>query len=266
MTKDEGQITSKDNSRLKHARAVRDGRNNGEIFIEGVRLCEEAAENLSISDYFFTPEFAETTRGGALLEKLKTSRGALVSSKLLESISDTKTPQGIVLLARAPQTGKEVLSAALSRTPLLAVLHELNNPANVGAILRTAEAAEVSGVILTECSANPFAPKSLRAAMGSAFRLPIWTNAKFAEVIEFCREREIKTICAALGADKSHIEIDWKKPRALIIGSEAHGLSREEIALADEALRIRMNPRVESLNAAVACGVILFEAARQRQI
>lgn len=292
------EITSKDNGRLKTARAARDGRTRDALFIEGLRLAEEAASaDLQINDYFFTDEFAANPRGAALLEKLRETNGARVSAKLLESIAETKTPQGIVVLAARPETKKFVSEAeksgkgetaekakaqfdsknshALSSLrlfsfsyspPLFVVLHELNNPANIGAILRTAEAAGASGVILTENSADAFAPKSLRAAMGSAFRLPLWTNAKFVEAIEFCRANQIKTVCAELSAGKTHTEIDWTLPRALIIGSEARGLSAEEIAQANEGLRIPMRAPVESLNAAVACGVILYEAARQRRL
>ena len=265
---DEREITSKDNSRLKHARAVRDGREPSEIFIEGLRLAEEAAAaNLEVTDFFYTPEFAATERGGKLIRKLVHRRGAAVNEKLLESIADTKTPQGVVLLAGKPETGKAVLESKFFETglPLIIVLHRLNNPQNVGAILRTAEAAGAAGVILTRDSADVFAPKSLRGAMGAAFRLPIWMTAHFGEIVAFCSANEITTICADVSATKTHTEIDWTMRRALIIGSEAHGLTAEEIAQTDESLKIPMRSPVESLNAAVACGVILYEAARQRQ-
>lgn len=259
-------ITSKDNSRLKFARAVRDGRMRDAIFVEGLRLAEEAAANLSILDYFYTSEFAADARGGELIAKLPANTGAEISAKLLESIADTKNPQGIILLTEKPFTGKAVLPVA-DAAPLFVILHELNNPANVGAILRTAEAASVAGVILTENCADVFAPKSLRAAMGSAFRLPLWTNATFDETMIFCRANKIKTICTALNAEKSHYSIDWKSAAtALVIGSEAHGLAPFEIAACDESLKIPMQFPVESLNAAVACGVILYEAQRQKRI
>ncbi len=261
------EITSKDNSRLKKARAVRDGREPSEIFVEGLRLAEEAVgANLEIVDYFWTPEFARSERAANLLNKLQ-SGGAQISAKMLESVAATKTAQGIVLIAAKPETGETVLNRALNRasgTPLLIILHELNNPHNVGAILRTAEAANCAGAILTRNSADVFSAKSLRAAMGSAFRLPVWERAEFDRAIEFCRSHQIKTVCAELNAEKFHTKIDWAIPRALIIGSEAHGLSRAEIALAGESLKIPMNKLVESLNAAVACGVVLYEAQRQK--
>lgn len=261
------EITSKDNSRLKHARSVRDGREKDLLFVEGLRLTEELATTaLEIVEYFFTPEFAANERSARLLNSLRNSSGAIISANLIVSISETKTPPGIVAIAKKPATGKIILEAFLKsdQTPLLVVLHKLNNPANVGAILRTAEAAGAAGAILTRNSADVFAPRSLRGAMGAAFRLPIWTNAEFCEALEFCRASHIKTICAALNSRKSYTEINWKTAKALIIGQEAHGLTSDEIAQTDESVRIPMRSPVESLNAAVACGVILYEAARQR--
>ncbi|HYP51335.1 MAG TPA: RNA methyltransferase [Pyrinomonadaceae bacterium] len=260
------QITSRDNARLKHARAVRAGRVDGEIFVEGLRLAEEAAQFLDITDFFYTPEFAETARGEELLKNSHNFNRAAVSQKLLESISDTKTPQGAVLLARKPKTGRQILEEKLKSisAPLFVVLHEINNPSNAGAILRTAEAAGAAGAILTRKSADVFSPKSLRGAMGAAFRLPLWTNADFNETINFFRANRIKTICADVRAEKKHTEIDWRAASALIVGSEARGLTPEEVGQIDEQTKIPMKAPVESLNAAVAAGIILYEAARQR--
>ena len=263
------EITGKDNSRLKHARAVRDGRIAEKIFIEGLRLAEEGAKsNLKFTDFFFTPEFALTARGSNLVRNLQNQnlRAASVSEKLLASIAETKTPQGIVVLAKKPASDKADLENVLStkNNPLLVILNRLNNPSNIGAILRTAEAAGVAATILTENTADVFSPKALRGSMGSAFRLPLWTNAPFDEAMDFCRYHEIKVVCAELGARKTHTEIDWTKSKALMIGSEAHGLTAEEISQTDESLKIPMNFSVESLNATVACGIVLFEAVRQR--
>lgn len=260
------QITSRDNARLKHARAVRDGRVAEEIFVEGWRLAVEAAAILEITEFFLTPEFEQTERGAQLLRKLPNPRRFLLSQKLLESVSDTKTPPGVVLLARQPQTGRKVLEKTLKTVsaPLVVLLHEINNPSNAGAILRTAEAAGASAAILTRQSANVFAPKSLRAAMGAAFRLPLWTNADFAEAIDFCREKAIKIVCADVRAGKNHTAVDWREAACLIVGSEARGLETDEIEQTDEQIKIPMKSGVESLNAAVAGGVVLYEAARQR--
>jgi TrmH family RNA methyltransferase len=260
-------ITSRDNSLLRRARAVRDGKEDDAIFVEGLRLCEEAlASNLKIEAVIYSEEIARKPRAAELIEKLGTvsDKLASVSEKLLESISFTKTPQGIVLLAARPAHDEAGFKSKQPAEPLLVILHRLNNPVNVGAILRTAEAAGVTGAIATADTSDPFSPKALRGAMGSAFRLPIWTDTTYPNVIAWCAAKAIRTICADAGAAKPFTEVDWRGPHALIVGSESAGLSAEEIATANEAVRIPMQGSVESLNVAAATGILLFEAARQR--
>jgi TrmH family RNA methyltransferase len=143
-------------------------------------------------------------------------------------------------------------------------MHRINNPVNVGAILRTAEAAGASGTIATQHTSDPFSPKSLRGAMGSAFRLPVWFGPSYEEVIDWCRDRNLQTICATLNATRNHDEADWVKPSTIIMGPESEGLSEAEISLAGDSVRIPMQGLAESLNVAVAAGVLLYEAARQR--
>ena len=144
------------------------------------------------------------------------------------------------------------------------ILHGINNPVNVGAILRTAEAAGVTGAIATAHTADAFAPKALRGAMGSAFRLSVWTGSEYSDVISWCAERGVRTICGAARGPKAYTDIDWGGAVAVVVGPESTGLSTEEIALADETVRIPMEGSVESLNVAVATGVLLYEASRQR--
>lgn len=261
-------ITSRDNSRVKHARAVRDGKVSGEIFIEGVRLCEEAARaGLRIQEVLHTEEVAGDERGARLLDELNQSGRPIVaaSDKVFASLSDTKTPQGVVILAERPRTDASVLENVPADAALLVVMHRLNNPSNAGAILRTAEAAGANAIISTAGTTDLFSPKALRGAMGSSFRLPVWTGAEFSEALKWCAGRGIRTICADIRAAREHTDYDWKIPRALIVGAEASGLADDEIALADDALRIPMRPPVESLNVAVAAAIVLYEAARQRQ-
>jgi TrmH family RNA methyltransferase len=264
-------ITSRDNSLVKHARAVRQGKVREQIFIEGLRLCEEAAKALSVDsimDAIYTDRFAQYERGARLLQALagEGKRMALVSEAVFASISDTKTPQGIVLLASRPNTDASALLKSSDEIPLLVILHKINNPSNAGAILRTVEAAGATGVILTKGATDIFSPKALRGAMGSSFRLPLWTGASFDEALAFCVEQRIRTICADLEAERAHTLIDWTLPSALVVGAEATGLERAEILRADETLKIPMRAPVESLNVAVAAGIVLYEAARQRAV
>jgi TrmH family RNA methyltransferase len=260
-------ITSRDNSLLRQARAVRDGKIDELIFVEGLRLCEEAQRsNLEIEAVIVSEELMRKERVAEAIAELSrvSKRTASVSEKLLESISYTKTPQGIVVLAERPDSSEKHLAASLGANPLLVVLHQINNPVNVGAILRTGEAAGATGVITTSNTSDPFSPKSLRGAMGSAFRLPIWSGPTFDEVIEWCRERGIATACADAEADTDYTDLDWTKAVALLLGPESTGFTAEELMNADRRVKITMRGETESLNVSVAAGILLFEAARQR--
>lgn len=260
-------IASRDNSLLKHARAVRDGKVDELIFVEGIRLCEDAlASGLDIQATIYTAEISRKHRAAKLITSLAqtSDRIAEVSETLLAGIADTKTPQGVVVLAKRPGTDREPLEAKNPGPRLLVVLHGLNNPVNVGAILRSAEAAGVTGVITTANTADPFSTKALRGAMGSTFRLPIWHGAGYIEAISWCEENHVNTVCAHLGATNSYTDVDWKVSSALIVGSESNGLRPEEAAMANEPIRIPMQGDVESLNVAVASAIVLYEAARQR--
>lgn len=261
-------ITSRDNSLLKHARAVRDGREDEQIYVEGMRLCEEAlTSSLKIHAVIFSEELARKPKAAELIAKLASNCDRLVSvsEKLLAYISFSKTPQGIVLLASRPDSSLEHLEKLQTQPELIVVMHRITNPVNLGAILRSAEATGVTGAIATENATDPFAPKALRGAMGAAFRLPIWHRPKYAKALAWCAERGIKTVCADLHAKQNFTDFDWTGPRALILGPETSGLSPEEVAAADEAVRIPMRKPVESLNVSVAAGVLLYEAARQRR-
>jgi TrmH family RNA methyltransferase len=264
-------ITSRDNPKLKHARRVRDGKAADEIFVEGVRLAEEAlSSDTVINSVLISSNFGKNTRDAQLVRALENRGSALyeVDERLLRSIADTKNSQGVLLLCRRPDTS---FSRFEQRDPkrargLTIFLSRVNNPANLGAILRTAEAAGVSGVIVSRNSTDAFSPRSLRASMGSALRLSIWEDAAFDDVTGWAREHGLITTAADIGADLDYAALDWNRLRLLVFGSEAEGLSSSELAEIDEQIRIPMENGVESLNLAVSCGVILFEAKRQRSL
>lgn len=259
-------ITSRKNPLVQRARAVRDGREAGLVFVEGVRLCEEALRaSLEFEFVLHTAALAEDGRGARLLESLlEVCQSVLpVSDDVLESVSDTKTPQGVVALARRPETGREAVERAAG-TPLVVVIHRANNPSNAGAMLRVAEAAGATAVILTRGSTDPLSPKSLRGSMGSAFRLPLWAGPTYEEALSWCAGRGIRTVGTDAAAASAHTGVDWTGPRAVVVGPEAGGLSEEEARATDECVRIPMRAPVESLNVAAALAVVLYEAARQR--
>ena len=260
-------ITSRQNPLIQRARAASKGASQDSIFIEGLRLCEEAARsNLACEEVLYTERFAADERGARLLAELRrfNPRFQIVSEELFASLCDTKTPQGIVLLARRRATDRATFEKSLRQNALVVVLHRINNPANAGAMLRVAEAAGATGVVATAGTTDLLSPRALRGAMGSSFRLPLWTGADFAEVVAWCGARGIRTVSADLAAQQSHTDLVWTEAYAVLMGAEAGGLADEEARVTDERIRIPMQPPVESLNVAVALAVILYEAARQR--
>jgi TrmH family RNA methyltransferase len=260
-------ITSRKNPLAQRARTVRDGREREFVFVEGVRLCEEALRaSVEFVLVLYTHGLADDARGASLLKSLHgVCRDThAVTEVVLESVSDTKTPQGVVALARRPTTGREAVERAAG-VPLIVVMHRANNPSNAGAALRVAEAAGATGVILTNGSTDPLSPKSLRGSMGSAFRLPLWTGPTLEEALGWCDTRSISTVATTAFAESLHTEIDWRTPRAVLLGPEAGGLSELELRAAGETVRIPMREPVESLNLATALAVVLYEAARQRR-
>lgn len=261
------QITSRDNSLLRQARAVRDGKDDDLIFVEGLRLCVEALRsNLELEAVIVSEQLARKEHAAEPIAEISQAarRVGSVSEKLLESISYTKTPQGIVVLARRPESSEQRLAASLADHPLLVVLHQINNPVNVGAILRTAEAAGATGIIATKNTSDPFSPKSLRGAMGSAFRLPVWRDVSFSEAVSWLREKNIALVCADADSKTKHTDLDWTRSTALVLGPESTGLTADELKTADRTVSIPMHGEVESLNVSVAAGILLYEAARQR--
>jgi TrmH family RNA methyltransferase len=187
----------------------------------------------------------------------------LISQKVADSLSDTKTGQGIVVLAERPRRAGLADLNLSSNVPVVVFLEKVNTPSNLGAVIRTSEAAGINGLIVSQGAADPYSPKSLRASMGSAFRLPIVTGVTMAEALEWASGSGMIATAADISATVGHTNVDWRRPRLLVFGSEAHGLAQEDLDLMNELTLIEMNDKVESLNLAVSCGIILFEARRQ---
>lgn len=260
-------ITSRENQKIKNLIKIRQGKNKQLLFIEGVRLIEEVVRtDTEITELFISTKFGETDRERELLREIETRLIEIsqVSEKLFNSISETNNSQGIIAVSKRPKTNKLSLDKVLQNLSTHFIyLHEINNPSNLGAILRTAEAAGVSGIVISTKSADVFSPKSLRSAMGASFRLDIWENAEFEETIEWAKQNNLITIAADINAKKSYTDINWQIPKLIIFGSEAHGLTEIQRTQIEELIHIPMENSVESLNLGVSCGIILFEAKRQ---
>ena len=258
------QVTSRDNPRVKEARRVRDGRQRDKIFVEGVRLLEEAVRSRINIDCLFVSNEARM-RVAELIEAANPTEVYQLGNAAFQSIADTVNSQGILALAARPPLGRDLIELRMSTAslPLVIFLHQTNNPSNLGAIVRTAEAAGAAGVIVSSGSADAFSPKGLRASMGSSFRFPIWTDATFEEVVGWASSSGIQTVATQAAAAKTYTEVDWTRTSMLVMGSEAHGLPGDQAKRLDIRVSIPMESSVESLNLAVACGVVVFEARRQ---
>ncbi len=261
-------ITSRDNEKIKHALRVRSGKEPGEIFIEGKRLAMEALDSgVKLEQAFISSDFLTREGEDELKRVLVMARIPVyeLPNKLLASIADTESPQGIILIGQRPTT--ELSEAFASGRPgglsVVLLLSRVNNPANLGAILRTAEASGVRTVITSAGSADAFSPKALRASMGSAFRLRVVEKAEEHVVVADARRAGFRVSGTTADGAAAHTAIDWKQMRLLIFGSEASGISPELEAALDERIAIEIEKPVESLNLAVSAGVILFEARRQ---
>jgi len=258
-------ITSRDNPRLVEARKIRDGKVPGKIFIEGQRLAAEALRSgLTITECFVAEEF----RNRDLLQAVG-KRSAIIELPVntFGSIADTQNPQGVVLIAERPQCTLADIEKGLvsSHLPMILFFSEINNPSNLGAVLRTAEAVGVSGIITSRGSADIYSAKALRSAMGATFRLRIAEGVFFDEALKWAGDHDLQTTASASTAEISYTEVNWKIPRLLIFGSEAHGLSENQLQAVNETIRIPLENHVESLNLAVAAGILLFEAKRQAE-
>jgi RNA methyltransferase, TrmH family len=273
-------ITSRQNPLVKRFRRVRSIGERQHVFLEGLRLIEDAINaGARFESVAFTGDLESTERGAALLDSLRRvqCRGALVSKQVMEAITDTQTPQGVAALVSRPYLELDDL---FSNSPdLLVVADELQDPGNLGAIIRTAEAAGASGLITTRYTVDPFNDKAIRASMGSALRLPVVTGANRSDIAARCRDHKIKMVASRAAAVHLHgiigdaaraervkrsSEIDMTVPIALIVGREATGLPESAQEEADEFVHIPMADGVESLNVAAATAMLLYEAARQR--
>lgn len=256
-------ITSTDNANVKQARALlepKGRREQGRCLVEGVRLIEEALRaGFAPAFLFYIGEAVGQPRASAILAEAE-RRGVArleLSPKVFGALADTVTSQGLIAVLPIPSvTPPQVVSFVL-------VLDQLRDPGNLGTILRSAEAAGVEQVILGPGCVDPWNPKVVRSGMGAHFRLPLVSLPHWDEVA-----RQLGALplwLAEADAAEPYDALDWTTPCALGIGSEAAGFSPEARRLAAGRVMIPMMGPVESLNAGIAAGVLMFEVARQRR-
>lgn len=234
----------------------------GDCAIEGLRMVEEAIRTgLRFRAVVFS-ESAETQ-----MQKLMPQIGAQVETailpdKLFSSLVPSETPQGVAALVRYRQSSLADLLGRLAWGPLV-VVAGLQDPGNLGTILRSAEAFGAAGVLLGEGTVSPFNPKVVRGSAGSIFRL-VMVRGKLAEMLPQLRQKAVRLVATSSHKGVALPKANLAGPIAVLIGGEGAGVPRDLLAKADEIVAIPHTPQVESLNAGVAASIVLYEIARQR--
>lgn len=233
----------------------------GRFVVEGRRLVEDAlGAGARLSLAFCTDEFAESPDGAETVARLRDSSAEVffVTPPVMRALSDTVSPQGVLAVAEMPQWPRPQTPARIAL-----ILDRWRDPGNLGAALRSAEAAGVDWVALTPASVDPFNPKVVRGGMGVHFRLPIFSDCDLREMASLLKD--IPVYLADAQAALPYDEVDWAQPAALVVGGEAHGPGEAARQLDAVGVAIPMAGAPDSLNAAIAASVILMEAARQRR-
>ena len=260
-------ISSLSNSQMKNIslllKKVKAREEQGIFVVEGQKMFEEARSlNLLVMAYFsesFYRERLETNPD--FFCKLEYE---VVTDSVFNGVSETKTPQGV--LGTVKMSAYSFDQMIESTNPCLLLLEDIRDPGNLGTMIRTAEGAGMTGIILNSSCVDIYNPKVIRSTMGSIFRMPFYLSEDFYPDILKLKERGIKIVAAHLSGETYDIEGCFKQKCAIMIGNEANGLTEESSSLADCLIRIPMAGQVESLNAAIAAAILMYEASRQRRI
>ena len=261
-------ISSRQNPFVQRCRDLarrRDAR-GGDILLDGLHLLLDAlAAGVPIAAAAATTQMWRSQEGPSLLRRLEAAGTELfeATATVIEAASPVRTSSGLVAIGRWHTADA---AATFSPSPALAVcVVHVQDPGNVGAIVRAAEAAGATGVVVAAGSADPLGWKALRGSMGSVFRLPIAAGVEAADVCASARDQGVDVLATSPADGLDLYECDLTGPVLVLVGGEGAGLPAEVGALAHAAVRIPMRAPVESLNVAVATGIILFEAQRQRR-
>ena len=256
-------ITSTKNPLVQRFRAAAQGDDEQVLFAEGVRLVQEGVD---AGTRVLCAAVSPRLREPALGERLRERAGEFFecTDEVLARASALETHQGVaVLFARPTWTDEQLLKG--EKAPLVLCAAGVRDPGNLGALLRSSEAAGATGVLTLKGGADPFRDKAVRGSMGSVFRLPIQHGRDAPGVIAFAQAHKLQIVVAEGTGDVDFTAVDLKRPTLLVLGAEATGVSPALGAAAQVRARIPLRAPVDSLNVAVAAGVLLFEARRQRR-
>ena len=257
-------ITSSSNQQMKNITALmkkaRERREQRLFVVEGKKMFEEVPrawlEKVYVSEHFLQEPGASDLLGDSAYE--------VVADGVFRSVADTQTPQGILCLVHRPQYDLADLMHR-ERTHLL-IIEGVQDPGNLGTMLRTGEGAGVTGVILNRMTVDLFNPKTIRSTMGSIYRVPFFVAEDLAQTVAELKREQVRVYAAHLKGTMEYDEPSYAGGTAFLIGNEGAGLTDETAGLADACIRIPMEGRVEALNAAVSASLLMYEVNRQRRL
>lgn len=261
-------ITSVANQKVKQVVAwqtkAKERKKDNIFLVEGLKMFEEVPEKWIREVYIEETLLDKLDKSSEVFEKLERTGYEVVSSEVFKKMSDTQTPQGILAIVERPAYKFEELLKI--EHPLFVVLEDLQDPGNLGTIVRTGEGAGVSAVFMTKNTVDIYNPKTIRATMGSIYRVPLAIVEDVGEAIKALKNAGIQTFAAHLDGKDYYDSFSFKEGTAFLIGNEGNGLKASTANAADAYLKIPMEGKVESLNAAIATSLLMYEAHRQRKV
>ena len=254
-------ITSKDNELVKYIKKLKDKKYREEynvFLVEGLKMVEEAIkEKAKIEKIIICEEFlSDNLNQKELLYELAKEDVVYVNDKIFKYITDVVSPQGILAIVQ-----KNKISEINYKENLFLILDNIQDPGNMGTILRTADSIGLNQIIILKGSADCCNQKVVRSSMGAIFRINIIETQDLIKTVKELKKHKIKIYATDLKTDKTIYDVEYKKT-AIVIGNEANGVSKELLEIADERIKIPMRGKAESLNASVATGIILYNAIK----
>lgn len=266
-------ITSTANSQVKELAALlkkaKERRKKKAFVVEGIRIAREVPKE-DIQKIYFSEALSDAYQKGSLdattaqwmKERSADCKGRIevLSDHVFSAVSDTVTPQGVMVVA-AMHERKALADTDASGCFL--ILENIQDPGNLGTMMRTAEAAGVTGIIMSKDTVDIYSPKVVRSTMGAIFRVPFWITENLAGAVQTLKEKKVRIFAAHLKGVHQYYQEDFEGPCGIMIGNEGNGLTDQTAELADIYVKIPMEGKVESLNAAMAAGILMYESYRQ---
>ena len=261
-------ISSKDNEIIKNIRKLKEKKYRdleNAYLIEGIKIVKEAiAENAKIKQIIMCEDFADNVElDKDTLYELAKHNLIYVTRNIMDSLSDVKTPQGIIGVVEKNKIEEIIETKVDYKQDIIIALDGVQDPGNLGTIIRTADSANLNQIIISKTSADPYNPKVVRSTMGAIFRVNIIETENIVEELQKTKANGFKVMVTSLDSSKSIYKTEFNK-KVIVIGNEANGVTKEVQNIADEKVKIPMLGKTESLNASVAASIMIYEYVRRK--